>query len=241
MPLSPLQRSILAAYDAACDQVPRHLRQSLILIGGAATIAHGGASRVTEDLDVLGDARTLAHLDDAANNGQGGFHKDSSGIIRWDARLAQPDFTWFVEVELVEVGGWAVRRCPEAVGFRKGCVATLPELVRLRCETVLERGKPVDYTDLRLLLEMTHRKALKLPSIDDEEETEILVKAVEAVWKELGDENILIFFCNILTSFVSGGRRWGSFLEFVHTIPTYVLSTVFIIDRIIASIQCSHF
>lgn len=184
------------------------------MIGGAATIAHGGASRVTEDLDVLGDVRVLAHLGDAANNRQGGFHKDSSGIIRWDARLAQPDFTCFVEVELVEVGGWAVPRCPEAVGFGKGCVATLPELVRLRCETVLDRGKAVDYTDLRLLLEMTWQKGLKLPLIDNEEETEVLVRAAEAAWEELGDENILSFFCNILTSFVAGGRRRGSFLEF---------------------------
>ena len=140
MPVPPASGHILL-------QVTRDLRHALIILGGATTIAHGYHGPSVHDY-----ALTLAHVDDAAKNRQARFHKDASNAIVWDARLASPDFDWFITVELLVVLEWAVPRCPVAVGFGNGFVTTLPELVLFRCETILSRGKPVDYLDLQHLL-----------------------------------------------------------------------------------------
>ena len=84
--LLPLQQAVLNAFYAACDLLPRNLRQSVTLIGGAATIAHGMVSRKTEDADILVSVTALAILDNAIDSRRGGFHKDSDETIRWAQR-----------------------------------------------------------------------------------------------------------------------------------------------------------
>ena len=204
-PLLPIQQAQLSAYEAACQFVPRNLRHNFILLGGVATIVHGGSSRKAKDVDILVDTTCLALMVEAINLGQGGFGKDTDGSYFWEARVVNPAWTFRVTVEFVELGGPFLPRVPSAVGFQNGFVANLPELLRFRCETVLNRGDEKDFGDLQLLLKLMKAQRLRLPFIE-EGELEGMVEAVEETVEELGDDSlggILIF---ILTSFRRGGR-----------------------------------
>ncbi|KAL8691695.1 MAG: hypothetical protein Q9224_004117 [Gallowayella concinna] len=212
--MSPLQRAILNAFHAACDLLPRNLRRSLILIGGAATIAHGMVGRTTKDADILVSVAALAILDNSINSRQGGFHKDTDGAIMWEQRDPVDGQSFFVTVEFLQIGGSFLPRLPEAIGFGEGCVATLPELVRLRCETVVERGDDGDDKDLRLLLKAARRRGLQLPHIG-EEEMKVMVEAVAS----LRDETLGGDFVAMLSSFDFRGRRWGPAVGGVFILP----------------------
>ncbi|KAL8798474.1 MAG: hypothetical protein Q9182_006628 [Xanthomendoza sp. 2 TL-2023] len=212
--LTPLQLAVLNAFHAACDLLPRNLRRSLVLIGGAATIAHGMVSRKTKDADIVTSVAALAILDNCINNRQGGFHKDSDGAIMWEQRDPVDGQSFFVTVEFLQIGGPFLPRLPEVIGFGEGCVATLPELVRLRCETVVARGDDGDDNDLRLLLKAAKKKEVQLPHID-EEEMRVMVEAVSS----LGDDTLGGDFVAILSSFDWGGRRWGPAVGGVFVFP----------------------
>ncbi|OCL08745.1 hypothetical protein AOQ84DRAFT_388627 [Glonium stellatum] len=150
--ITPLQQAYLDAYAAACELVPRNLRRTVILFGGAASIAHGILDRKAKDVDILVGVEALAILDDAIINQREGFHRDSDGTIKWDKCDSQQIKLFEVTVELVELGGPFVPRFPEVVGFGEGYVATLPELVRLRASTLVGRGDASDHIDFVLLL-----------------------------------------------------------------------------------------
>lgn len=210
--LTPFQRALKDAYFAACDLLPRDLHRSAILIGGAASIVHGMASRKTDDVDIVVTTQALAILNDAIDNRQGGFHKDSDESIMWSKRDGL-DHLFYVRVELIEIEGPFVPRIPSVVSFGKGCVASLPELVRLRCETLVARGGEHDFEDLRLLLPMVRQKGLKLPHIE-EEEMGVLVEAVGM----LEDEGSEVIFIDILSSFEAGGRRWDDWKHYLSTV-----------------------
>lgn len=82
--ITPLQQAYLDAYTAACALVPRNLRQTIILFGGAASIAHGILDRKVKDVDILVGVEALVILDDAITNLREGFHRDCDGTIKWD-------------------------------------------------------------------------------------------------------------------------------------------------------------
>jgi len=115
--ITPLQQAYLDAYTAACALVPRNLRQTVILFGGAASIAHGILGRKVKDVDILVGVEALAILDDAIINMREGFHRDCDGTIKWDKYDSQQNRLLEVTVELVEIGGLFVPRVPEVVGF----------------------------------------------------------------------------------------------------------------------------
>lgn len=120
---------------------------------------------------------------------------------------------FYVSVDLIELHGSICPRDLSYVGFgtnKRGCVASLPELVRLRCETVVSRGKSRDYKDLRELLQMTRQKGLKLPT--SEEEMEVLVGAVEL----LKDEELEVAFIDILDTFMARGQFWRSWQSYLY-------------------------
>ena len=102
--LLPAQQAVLNAYAAACAEVPRDLRRSLILIGGAASIAHGMSERKTKDADILVSSESLAFLDDAIVKQRGGFHKDTDGVIKWDERDRSGQVLFSIQVELAKPG-----------------------------------------------------------------------------------------------------------------------------------------
>ena len=147
-----------------------------------------------------------------SSTGRGGFHKDSDDTIWWDKRV-NLEHQFYVRVELIQLDGPFVPRIPSFVGFGKGCVASLPELVRLRCETLVGRGDAQDFEDLRLLLPMVRQKGLKLPYIE-EEEMGVLVEAVGM----LEDEGSEVIFIDILSSFEAGGRHWDDWKHYLSTV-----------------------
>lgn len=161
-------------------------------------------SRKTEDVDILVSVTALAILDNAINERQGGFHRGSDGSIRWAQRDQNGKHQFFVMIELLQLDGPFAPQISAVVGFGAGCVATLTELVRLRCETLLNRGDEWVDLDLRHLLRMTRQQGLQLPHIE-EEEMEVMVGAVMM----LGDEGLEDVFMSNLSSFEEReGRRW---------------------------------
>ena len=154
--LLPIQQACLNAYAAACALIPHDLRHAVIWIGGAGTIAHGAPDRKTEDTDIAVSQKCLELLEDAVDNRRGGFHRDADGSIRWDERGPSGQVEFSIPVELLLLGGPFVPWIPSVVSFREGYVAALPELVRLRAETLIGRGGEKDYMDLKLLLPMTN-------------------------------------------------------------------------------------
>ena len=207
--LLPIQQAQLSAYEAACHFVPRNLRHNFILIGGVATIAHGGSSRKAKDVDIITDVTCLDLMMQTIKLGQGGFGMDTDESYFWEARVANPAWDFKVTVEFIQLGGPFLPRVSSVVEFRNGFVANLPELLRFRCEVVLNRGDEKDHGDLQLLLKLMKNQRQKLPFIG-EEELEGMVEAVEVVVEELGDESLCAIFINILTSFGVGGSIFGS-------------------------------
>lgn len=131
--------------------------------------------------------------------------------ILWSKRNHLGDHQFYVRVELIQLNGPFAPRIPSAVGFGDGWVATLPELVRFRCETLVERGDGVEYFDLQRLLPMMNQRDLQLPHIG-EEELGVMIEAVEML-KDGGSKGL---FISILSSIENPtGRRWENWVEFM--------------------------
>jgi hypothetical protein len=206
--LTPLQQAYLDAYTAACALVPRNLRQTVILFGGAASVAHGILDRKVKDVDILVGVEALAILDDAIINMREGFHRDYDGTIKWDKCDSQQNKLFEVTVELVEIGGPFVPRVPEVVSFGEGYVATLAELVRLRASTLVERGGASDHIDFVLLLSLARQRKEKLPYLG-EDEMKSMIEAVE-MCEESRDTDEL--FMDVLGSFEWRGVRYENWV-----------------------------
>jgi hypothetical protein len=209
---TPLQQAYLDAYAAACALVPRNLRHSVILFGGAASIAHGILDRKAKDVDILVGVEALAILDDAIDNQREGFHRDYDGTIKWDKCDSQQVKLFEVPVELVEIGGPFVPRYPQVVGFGEGYVATLTELVRLRASTLVARGDLSDHIDFYLLLSLASKQRAQLPPLG-EEELELMIEAVE-MCEESRDTDVL--FIGVLGSFELRGvwyANWAAWAQ----------------------------
>lgn len=210
--ITPLQQAYLDAYAAACALVPRNLRQTLILFGGAASIAHGILDRKAKDVDILVGVEALEILDDAITNQREGFHRDCDGTIKWDKCDSSDNKLFEVTVELVDLGGPFVPRVPDVVGFGEGYVATLPELVRLRASTLVGRGDESDHIDFFLLLSLASKRKAKLPHLG-EEELESMIEAVKMceVSRDMDE-----LFMDVLGSFELGGVRFENWVAWAH-------------------------
>ncbi|KAH8590106.1 hypothetical protein B0O99DRAFT_599368 [Bisporella sp. PMI_857] len=199
--ITPLQQAYLDAYAAACALVPRNLRQTLILFWWCPN-----------DVDILVGIEVLAILDDAIINKREGFHRDHDGTIKWDKCDSKKNKLFEVIVELVEIGGPFVPRIPEVVGFGEGYVATLPELVRLRASTLVERGDESDYIDFVLLVSSASKRRIKLPHLG-EEELKSMIEAVEMCERSRDMDEL---FMDILGSFEFGGIRFENWVAWAH-------------------------
>jgi hypothetical protein len=197
--------------------VPRNLRQTVILFGGAASIAHGILDRKAKDVDILVGVEALAILDDAIINMREGFHRDCDGTIKWDKCDSQQNKLFEVTVELVEMGGPFVPRVPEVVGFGEGYVATLAELVRLRASTLVERGDALDHIDFVLLLSLARQRKVKLPYLG-EDEMKSMVEAVEMceASRDTGE-----LFMDVLGSFELGGVRYENWVAWAQSLESF--------------------
>jgi hypothetical protein len=215
--ITPLQQAYLDAYTAASALVPRNLRQTVILFGGAASIAHGILDRKVKDVDILVGVEALAILDDAIISLREGFHRDCDGTIKWDKCDSQQNKLFEVKVELVEIGGPFVPQVPEVVGFGEGYVATLAELVRLRASTLVERGDASDHIDFVLLLSLARERKEKLPHLG-EDEMKSMIEAVE-MCEESRDTDEL--FMDVLGSFELGGVRYENWVAWAQSLGKF--------------------
>jgi hypothetical protein len=215
--ITPLQQAYLDAYTAACALVPCNLRQTVILFGGAASIAHGILDRKVKDVDILVGVEALVILDDAIINMREGFHRDCDGTIKWDKCDSQRNKLFEVTVELVEIGGPFVPRVPEVVGFGEGYVATLAELVRLRASTLVERGDASDHIDFVLLLSLARQRKEKLPYLG-EDEMKSMIEAVE-MCEESRDTDEL--FMDVLGPFELGGVRYENWVDWARSLEKF--------------------
>jgi hypothetical protein len=118
--LSPHQQAFLDAYAAACAEVPEDLHRSVILIGGAVSIAHGMSDRKTHDINILVSVEALAFLDDAIANKRRGFHRDTDGVNKWNKLDAGGNHEFEVQLEFIQIGGPFAPRVPDVVKYGNG-------------------------------------------------------------------------------------------------------------------------
>lgn len=81
-------------------------------------------------------------------------------------------------MDLIEISGGCVDRICEADPFLGASVASLPDLLRLRGQTVAERGNEGDVADFKWLLSRMSREGKVLPTLLDEELENIAGAAV---------------------------------------------------------------
>ncbi|PMD12055.1 hypothetical protein NA56DRAFT_666687 [Hyaloscypha hepaticicola] len=180
-------------------------------------IAHGILDRKAKDVDILVGVETLAILDDAIINMRKGFHRDRDGTIKWDKCDSQQHKLFEVTVELVEIGGRFVPRVPEVVGFEEGYIITLPELLRLRASTLVERGDMSDHIDFVLLLSLARERAAKLPHLG-EEELGLMIEAVEMCE---GSRDTDKLFMDVLGLFELGGARYENWIVWAQSLKVF--------------------
>jgi len=211
---TPLQKAYLDAYSAACTSVPLGLRQTVILFGGAATIAHGILDRKTKDIDILVGVQALEILDDAILKTREGFHRDCDGTIKWDKCDPEQNKLFEVTVELVEIGGAFVPRIPEVIKYRDGYVATLAELIRLRARTLVERGDLADHIDFVLILSLARQRKVRLPFLG-EKEMGLMIEAVEMCEASQDTDEL---FMDVLGPFTIRSVWYKCWIDWAHTL-----------------------
>jgi hypothetical protein len=206
--LLPRQQACLNAYEAACSVVSPALRRHVILIGGAASVAHGMHDRTTEDVDILVTEEALFLLEAAITDRLHGFHRDYDLVVKWDQVDAIGLHQFEVGVEFILLGGPLVPRLPEVVPFRNGYVASVAELILMRGETLVTRGDERDFFDFKRLLQMARSNGVQLPHLA-EEQLEVMIDAVEIA----EDDETIYNFMEAMTSFNEGGQFWRSWEE----------------------------
>lgn len=179
----PGSQLCLNAYAAACDLMPPDLLRAFILIGGAATIAQGSPDRTTEDANIAASEPALAAFWSLTQARRGGFQCDAMDeSITWDSgdKDCSP-----VKVEILQMPGPYVSHVLSVDKFRSGYVATIPELVRMRAFSVVDRGLRQDFKDFRYLVDTATKQRLIMPSLSDEDLKDLL-EGVMAVEEEEG-------------------------------------------------------
>ena len=212
-PLTPLEQACLAAYDAICVLVPHNLRHTVILAGSAASLAHGFLGWKARDADILVGVEALGILCEAIDKRQGGLHRDGDLSVRWDMVNSEGDKLFEVKLDLVELGGWTCPRIPDVVGFGEGYVVTLTELVRLRGDSLINRGEWKDHISFHGLLSLAVKRKAKLPPLG-EEEMKLMISAVEECELSRGTVEM---FMEVLGRFEEGGvwfENWVAWAQY---------------------------
>ncbi|KAH7244151.1 uncharacterized protein BKA55DRAFT_691963 [Fusarium redolens] len=139
---APLREALFECFDAATRLVRKSLRRQLVLVGGAASIAHSSG----------------------VSSGAKSFSLESDGKIAFDVPQG-----FRVRLDLIEIGNGCIERIHVAEPFRGASVASMSYLLRLRAVTVVERGSDGEVDDFRWLLECVAREGQVLPGLDDQE------------------------------------------------------------------------
>ncbi|KIW19752.1 hypothetical protein PV08_00326 [Exophiala spinifera] len=161
---APLREALFECFRSITRLVRPSLRRQLVLVGGAASIAHSSVL-VTEDVDVVGPPSALIEIWEGVSTGARNFQFESDGKIVFDAPLQDIR----IRVNLIEIGKGCVERIIVAEPFFEGSVASMSDLLRLRAVTVVDRGSDGEVEDFRWLLSRVASRGQILPELDKEE------------------------------------------------------------------------
>jgi hypothetical protein len=161
---APLREALFECFRSTTRLVRPSLRHQLILVGGAASIAHSSVL-VTEDVDVAGPPSVLIQIWEGVSAGALNFSFESDGKIAFDA----PKSSIRVRVNLIEIGNGCIERIHATESFFEGSVASMSDLLRLRAVTVVDRGSDGEIEDFRWLLSRVASKGQLLPELVKED------------------------------------------------------------------------
>lgn len=170
---APLQGALFECFRAATRLVRPDRRRQLILVGGAASIAHSSGYR-TEDVDVAAPLDVLIDVYKGVMAGALNFSLETDDKIAFDAPQG-----FRVRLDLIQLGYGCVERIHVTKPFYEGSVASKSDLLRLRAVTVVDRGSDGEKDDFRWLLSEVARVGKTLPGLD-EEELKVMSTAGEA-------------------------------------------------------------
>jgi hypothetical protein len=143
---APLRGALIECFRATTRLVRPELRRQLVLVGGAASIAHSSVLR-TEDVDVAAPSNVLADIWESVTAGAPNFSIEPDGKITFDA---SQEFR--LCVDSIEYGKDIVERIHATEPFYEGSVASMSDLLRFRAMTVVDRGSDGEAADFRWLL-----------------------------------------------------------------------------------------
>lgn len=158
----PLREALIECFRTTARLVRPELRRQLVLVGGAASIAHGSGF-YTEDVDVVAPCNVLQDICKGVMDGALNYSLEPDGKIAFDA---SQDIR--VRIDLIQTGD-AIERIHATVPFFEGSVASISDLVRLRAMTVVDRGSDGEAEDFRWLLSGVAKAGQLLPGLDDQE------------------------------------------------------------------------
>jgi hypothetical protein len=196
---APLRGALIECFRAATRLVRRELRRQLVLVGGAASIAHSSVFK-TEDVDVAAPPSALIDIWEAVSAGAPNFSHESDGKIAFDAPQG-----FRVRIDLIQIGNGCIERIYAVEPFFEGSVASKSDLLRLRAVTVVDRGSDGEVDDFRWLLSEVAREGQVLPGLD-QEELEYVSRAGESCLGGLG---------RLVLGAVLGANNSASALQFI--------------------------
>lgn len=143
---APLRGALIECFRAIARLVRPELRRQLVLVGGAASIAHSSVFK-TEDVDVAAPPSVLIQIWEAVSAGALNFSLESDGKIAFDAPQG-----FRVRIDIIQIGDGCIERIHVAEPFYEGSVASKSDLLRLRAVTVVDLGSDGEVDDFRWLL-----------------------------------------------------------------------------------------
>ena len=123
---APLRGALIECFRAATRLVRSDRRRQLILVGGAASIAHSSVFW-TEDVDVAAPPACLVDIWEGVQNGAPNFSFESDGKIAFDAPQG-----FRVRLDVIQIGSRCIERIHVAEPFYEGSVASMSDLLRIR-------------------------------------------------------------------------------------------------------------
>ena len=121
---APLRGALIECFRAATRVVRPELRRQIVLVGGAASIAHSWVLK-TEDVDVAAPPDAIIQIWEAVLAGALNFSLESDGKIAFDAPQGIR-----VRIDLIQIGNGCIERIHVAKPFFEGSVASLSDLLR---------------------------------------------------------------------------------------------------------------
>ncbi|KAI9370037.1 hypothetical protein BJX61DRAFT_549220 [Aspergillus egyptiacus] len=111
---APLRGALIECFQATTRLVRPELRRQLVLVGGAASIAHSSVL-YTEDVDVAAPPNVLADIWESVTAGAPNFSIEPDGKIAFDASQG-----FRVRIDLIEYGKEIVETIHVAEPFYEG-------------------------------------------------------------------------------------------------------------------------